>query len=182
MKAEMLATEFFNPSPAQYTGNQADLRSNPLILRDIPGFWPSRGVRSGRCCTRRSGRRSGRCSTRLPGRLSSRPSGRLSTRLSGRPSSRFSTRFSTRFSGRFSGRFSTRCCTGFSGRRSPGRSSGGRTVRSPPTDDRRPQTCSDFCILTSAFAFRAALQSCPVSRLRAGGVSPRGAALRRLGT
>ena len=47
MKAEMLATEFFNPSPAQYTQFSSILAPNPLILRDIPEFRPLRGVRPG---------------------------------------------------------------------------------------------------------------------------------------
>ena len=43
MKAEMLATEFFNPSPVQYTRFSADFHPNPLTLRDIPEFRPERG-------------------------------------------------------------------------------------------------------------------------------------------
>jgi len=62
MKAEMLATEFFNPSPAQYTRFSAIFRSNSLNLRDIPEFYLFRGVRSGG--------RWGRLSGRLPGGLS----------------------------------------------------------------------------------------------------------------
>ncbi len=43
----MLATEFLDPSPCKYNRFCAFLSSNLLILRDIPGFCPSRGVRSG---------------------------------------------------------------------------------------------------------------------------------------
>jgi len=78
MKAEMLATEFFNPSPAQYTRFCTDFRSKRPILRDIPGFYPFRGVRPGGL---RGGLRGG-LPTPLRGRLRGGLSRGLSPRLS----------------------------------------------------------------------------------------------------
>jgi len=149
----MLATEFFNPSPAQYTRFPAIFRSNPLILRDIPEFHRFRGVRSPGCSPPRSPRCSPGCSPGFSGGFS----GRLSPGLSGGLSGGLSTGLSGGFRGELPrglrGGLPRGCSTG----RSPG-GWGGRPT--PLSEDRLPLSAfwvfvwiSDF-VLVSSFGFR----------------------------
>ena len=113
----------------EYTRFCAVFRSNPLIFRDIPEFYPFRGVRSGGLW----GRLSGRLSSGRPGALSGRPSGRLSTQLLGTLSSGLSSRLS--------GRLSTPLSRGLS------------TGRSTPLWTPLRELRSDF-VLVSSFELR----------------------------
>ena len=128
MKAEMLATEFFNPSPAQYTRFCTDFRSKRPILRDIPGFYPFRGVRPGGL---RGGLRGG-----LPTGLSGGFRGGLSTPLSGALrgglSGALSPGLSTPLRGGFRGRLSSGLRGGLRGRLPRGLSGGFRSGLSTP--------------------------------------------------